>query len=82
MLYGAYIWFELFGRSQPRSLGYVLVAYTAVNFAAAAIVGKEAWFRYGEFFAVLFRLAGHSELAGLRHARTTAVPDNRQVSSR
>jgi len=57
-LYGAYIWFELFGRSQPRSLAYVLVAYTAVNFVAAAIVGKEAWFRYGEFFAVLFRLAG------------------------
>jgi hypothetical protein len=58
VLYVAFIWIELFGHSQPRSLAVVLLAYTAINFAGAAIVGKETWFRYGEFFAVMFRLAG------------------------
>jgi len=58
LLYAAFIWIELFARTQPRSLAVVLLVYTAINFAGAALFGKDAWFRYGEFFAVLFRLAG------------------------
>jgi hypothetical protein len=58
ILYVAYIWVELFGGTQPRSLALILIAYTAINLGAAALVGKDAWFRYGEFFSVLFRLAG------------------------
>lgn len=57
-LYVAFIWIELFGRTQPRSLAVVLLVYTAVNLAGAALFGKDGWFRYGEFFAVMFRLAG------------------------
>ena len=57
-LYVAFIWIELFARTQPRSLAVVLLVYTAVNLAGAAAVGKDAWFRHGEFFAVMFRLAG------------------------
>jgi hypothetical protein len=57
-LYVAYIWIELFGHTQPRSLALILVGYAGINIGASALVGKEAWFRYGEFFAVLFRLAG------------------------
>jgi hypothetical protein len=58
ILYVAYIWVELFGVTQPRSLALILLGYTAINVGAAALVGKDAWFRYGEFFSVLFRLAG------------------------
>ncbi len=58
ILYVAFIWIELFGETQPRSLAFILIAYTAINVAAAALVGKEAWFTFGEFFSILFRLAG------------------------
>ena len=57
-LYFAYIWVELFAHTQPRSLALILLAYTAINLVASFLVGKEAWFKYGEFFAVMFRLAG------------------------
>ncbi len=55
-LYMAFIWCELFGGTQPRSLSFVLLAYTAINFAGAALVGKEAWFRHGEFLGVFLRI--------------------------
>lgn len=57
-LYAGFVWFELFGRSQPFSLALALIAYTAINLAGAALFGRDAWFRYGEFFAVMFRLVG------------------------
>ena len=56
VLYAGFIWIELFGHSQPFSLAVTLLAYTAVNFVGAALFGRAAWFRYGEFFAVMFRL--------------------------
>ena len=55
-LYMGFIWVELFGQTTPRKVGLILAAYTMLNFAAAALFGAEAWFRYGEFFAVFFRL--------------------------
>src|SRR6185437_13627210 len=58
VLYMGFIWLELFGHTTPRSLGLILLGYTILNFAAAALFGAEAWFRYGEFFAVFFRLLG------------------------
>ncbi|HEY3178184.1 MAG TPA: hypothetical protein VGL25_04830, partial [Casimicrobiaceae bacterium] len=58
VLYFAFIWIELFGRTQPRSLAVVLLVYTVINVIGALIVGKDAWFRYGEFFGVMFRVAG------------------------
>jgi len=58
VLYAGFIWFELFGHSQPFSLALVLIAYTAINLGGAALFGRDAWFRYGEFFAVMFRLVG------------------------
>jgi hypothetical protein len=57
-LYIAFIWVELFGHTQPRSLAVLLLAYTAINIAGAVVVGKGTWFTYGEFFAVMFRLVG------------------------
>ena len=58
VLYMAFIWIELFGHTKPMSLGLVLIVYTGINFAGAALVGKETWFRYGEFFSVFFRIIG------------------------
>ena len=57
-LYMGFIWIELFGHSQPFSLAIALIAYTAINCVGAALFGRDAWFRYGEFFAVMFRLVG------------------------
>ena len=69
-LYIAFIWIELFGRTQPRSLAVVLLVYTAINLLGAAAFGRDAWFRYGEFFAVMFRLAG--KLAPIEYVAESA----------
>jgi hypothetical protein len=55
-LYVAYIWIELFAHMQPRSLGFILIAYTAITLGGAKLFGKDVWLRHGEFFAVFLRL--------------------------
>jgi len=54
--YMAFIWVELFAHNTPRSLAELLIAYTVINLSAVALFGAKAWFRYGEFFSVFFRL--------------------------
>jgi hypothetical protein len=66
-LFYLYIWFELFGHLKPRMLAWVLVGYSAMNFMGAAIFGREAWFKYGECFAIYFR--NFSKIAPLSLAR-------------
>ena len=58
LLYMAFIWIELFGHLTPRGLSAALVVYTLVNLGGAFAIGKEAWFRQGEFFSVMMRLIG------------------------
>ncbi|HKX80353.1 MAG TPA: hypothetical protein VJM34_17715 [Novosphingobium sp.] len=68
--YGLFIWIELFGHFGPRALGTALAAYCVLTIALAWLFGKEAWFRYGEFFGLFFRLiaamapVGREERAG------------------
>jgi hypothetical protein len=68
ILYMLFIWIELFGMIQPQTLSVILLSYTALNLAAAWLVGKEAWFRYGEFFSVFFRLLG--KMSPIEYVRT------------
>lgn len=56
LFYMAFIWIELFGETRPYSLALILIAYTVLNFAGAWLVGRAAWFRYCEFFGVIFHL--------------------------
>src|SRR5262245_23508794 len=42
LLYMAFIWIELFARTQPRSLSVVVAVYTAINLVGALVVGKDA----------------------------------------
>jgi hypothetical protein len=58
ILYVAFISIELFAHTQPQSLALILSCYSALTLAGAAIFGKEVWFRYCEFFAVMFHLVG------------------------
>ena len=58
VLYMAFIWIELFAHATPRGLGLALLAYTLINLGGARLFGPEAWFRYGEMFAVVLRLIG------------------------
>jgi hypothetical protein len=67
LFYFAFIWIELFGESQPASLATALLAYTALNCAGAVLFGQKAWFRYGEFFGVMFGLVGR--IAPVRYER-------------
>ena len=55
-LYLGFIWFELFGLGRPVPLGHMLLAYTALNFAGAWLIGSHAWFKHCEFFSVFLRL--------------------------
>ena len=52
LLYMGFIWVELFGTTTPRSLSGLLCVYTLINLAGAVWLGRCAWFRQGEFFAV------------------------------
>ena len=54
--YLGFIWFELFNHGKPSSLATALLAYTAINFIGAWLVGAAAWFRHCEFFSVYLRL--------------------------
>lgn len=56
LLYGGFVWLELFGRTTPYSLSLALIAYTAINLVAIGLVGAVSWFRYGEMFSVLLGL--------------------------
>lgn len=56
LLYMGFIWIELFAHSGPPALSTMLLAYTALNLAGAWWFGRQAWFRYAEFFAVFLRL--------------------------
>ncbi len=79
-LYMGFIWLELFGHTTPRTVGLSLVGYTMLNFAAAALFGAEAWFRYGEFFAVFFRLLG--KISPLAYAQSPLPGSNITVRLR
>jgi len=57
-LYMGFIWLELFGHESSRAFGLLLVGYSVLNLVAAMAFGAETWFRYGEFFAVFFRILG------------------------
>ena len=67
-LYMCFIWLELFGHTTPQTMGLTLVGYTLLNFVAAALFSAGAWFRYGEYFAVFFRLLG--KISPLAYARS------------
>jgi hypothetical protein len=56
LLYGVFLWIELFGNTGPRILAISLIAYSAVTLLGAAIFGAQTWFQYGEFFGVFLRL--------------------------
>lgn len=56
--YMAFIWLELFGQLRPFGLAVALLVYTGINLVGAALLGRAAWFREGEFFGVMLRLLG------------------------
>lgn len=56
LLYGGFIWLELFGGTTPYSLALCLCAYSLFNFIGIALVGARDWFRYIEFLSLFFRL--------------------------
>jgi hypothetical protein len=58
LLYVGFIWLELFAQATPHTLGLVLLVYSILNIACAAIFGAEAWFGRGELFSVFLRLVG------------------------
>ena len=68
-LYMGFIAFELFGTGRPVPLGWFLAGYTLLNLIAVWLVGARAWFRYGEFFAVFFRLVALMAPLALRDGR-------------
>lgn len=56
LFYFLFIWIELNGQTTPFTLSLVLFVYTLINILSVSIFGKDAWFKYGEFFSVFFNL--------------------------
>lgn len=69
-LYGAFVWIELFGGTEPFSLAVLLIVYSLVNLVGVGLIGARAWFDYCEFFGVFFRLI--ALLAPVAIARSAA----------
>jgi hypothetical protein len=44
--------------NQPRVVGTLALAYTAVTMAGMAVAGRDAWLRHFEAFTVLFNIVG------------------------
>jgi hypothetical protein len=74
----AVIWLELVARIEGgRSLGLLLLGYTALNLGAMSYFGRETWRSNGEVFTVWFRLLGRLAPIGL-----VGSPDDGQVRRR
>jgi hypothetical protein len=58
ILYFIFIWLELIGQTDPFKLSITLIIYAAINLLGVITFGRQAWFTYGEFFSVFFRLIG------------------------
>lgn len=58
LFYFLFIWIELFGKTGPQSLAFLLTQYTFINIIGVMLIGKNNWFQYGEFFSVFLRLIG------------------------
>ncbi len=58
IFYFIFIWIELVGHATPFKLSIILLAYTILNDLGVIVWGREAWFKYCEFFSVFFRLIG------------------------
>lgn len=71
VLYGAFIWVELFGRTNPFTLSLWLGGYTVLNLGAAWLFGAQAWFQRGEIFAVMLRLIGRMAPVDFEGSDTT-----------
>jgi hypothetical protein len=56
IFYFVFIWLELFGKLTPFSLSKILLDYTVINIVGIYIIGSINWFKYCEFFSILFRL--------------------------
>lgn len=59
-LYAAFVWVELVfsGAAVPRSLGFLILAYSVLTLCGMVVFGKYAWLRGGEAFSVLFGVLG------------------------
>lgn len=68
LLYMGFIWAELFASVTPWRLSVALLAYSLLNVLAIYFFGARAWFRYGEFFSVMFRLLGKVAPLAYRNA--------------
>lgn len=67
LLYGGFIWLELFSKSTPLLLSWHLIGYTALNLVMIGLIGQQSWFRYGEVFSVLLRLMARMAPIGFAH---------------
>lgn len=72
MLYIGFIWLELFAGLSPWQLSAALLAYSVFNVIGVYCVGASAWFRYVEFFSVMFCLLGKLAPLSYRAAQTSA----------
>ena len=64
------IWLELLSQgfaTRPQNLSLILLSYTTITILGAILFGKEAWFKYGDFFSVFFKLIGNRSLSITPH---------------
>ncbi len=85
VLFLAFAWMELIseGAEKPRTLGVLIVAYSAITWWGMARFGCETWLRHGEVFSVAFGvLARFAPLAGGGGRLRLRLPSSGLVTDR
>lgn len=77
ILYYLLIWNELLSggtAAQPQNLARLLLDYSVITFAGAAIFGAKDWFNYGEFLSVFFKLVSKISPFTIREGKLRLRP--------
>ncbi len=59
VIYSWFVWLELLSYGWgvvPLNISIILLIYGIVTIIGATVYGREAWFRYGDFFSIFFGL--------------------------
>lgn len=72
IFYFFFVWLELLSGNlaqSPKFLSELILFYSIITISGAILFGSEVWFKYGEFWSVIYRILSRASLFEERHKR-------------
>lgn len=82
LFYYFVLWFELLSYGAgavPQNVASLLVGYVIITFFGVVLFGNDAWFRWGDFFSVLFGVLGRFAPFALEEGSVRATPPGERL---